>query len=73
MNGIQGLADAIKAAVQNRIDEEARAKRGLIQNGNFISGGKSYPFVQAVDCDVSNGSKVWAQLSRSGKAVIIGQ
>lgn len=73
MNGIQGLADAIKSAVQNRIDEESKAKRGTIQNGNFVSGDKSYPFIQAVDCNISNGSRVWAQLSRSGKAVIVGE
>lgn len=73
MNGIQGLADAIKSAVQNRIDEESKAKRGTIQNGNFVNGAKSYPFIQAVDCNISNGSRVWAQLSRSGKAVIVGE
>ena len=73
MNGIKGLADAIKTAVQNRVNEEAEAKRGTIKDGKFVSGSKSYPFVQAVDCDVSNGSKVWAQLSKSGTAVVIGE
>lgn len=73
MNGVKGLATAIKIAVQIRIDEEAKAKRGTIQNGNFINGSKSYPYIPAVDCNTNNGSKVWAQLSRNGTAVIVGE
>lgn len=69
---VQSLADAIKNAIQARITKEARAKRGVIQNGQFVSGADSYPFVSAVDVDTSNGKKVWAQLSQSGKAVIVG-
>lgn len=70
---VKDLANAIKSAVQRRVDEESKAIRGTIQNGQFVSGSKSYPFVQAVDCDVSEGSRVWAQLSKNGKAVIVGE
>lgn len=70
--GIQNLAKTIKQAVQEKISTESRAKRGVIQGGQFISGSKSYPYVSAVDVNTSNGSKVWAQLDKNGKAVIIG-
>ena len=73
MNGINGLREAVKTAVDNRISNESRALRGVIRNGKFLSGSKSFPFVQAVDCDTSNGSKVWAQLSKNGSAVIVGK
>ena len=69
---VKSLAAAVKAAVNKRIAEEARAMRGTIQNGRFISGSKSYPMVQAVDCDTGNGKRVWAQLSKSGNAVVVG-
>lgn len=70
--GVKSLAAAVGTAVRRRIEQEARAKRGVIQNGRFISGAKSYPMIQAVDVDTSNGKRVWAQLSKSGSAVIVG-
>ena len=70
--GVQNLKEAIKNAVQNRIDEESKAKRGVIRGGNFVSGSKAYPFTQAVDCDVGENSRVWAQISKNGTAVIVG-
>lgn len=70
--GVQSLAQKIKSAVDKRIDEEARALRGTIKDGRFHSGAKSYPYQQAVDCSVSRGSRVWAQRSPDGKAVIVG-
>lgn len=70
--GVRELAAAVKSAVRWRIDNEARAKRGVIQNGRFISGSKSYPMIQAVDVDTSNGKRVWAQLSKNGNAVVVG-
>ena len=70
--GVRELAMAIRVAVQQRIDEESRAKRGVIQGGRFISGSKSYPMLQAVDVDTSNGKRVWAQLSKNGSAVVVG-
>lgn len=69
---IQSLANSIKSAVDKRIEEEAQAKRGTIHNDRFISGSKSYPFTPAVECDTSEGARVWAQLSKDGKAVIVG-
>ena len=72
MKGISGLTSAIKSAVQKKVAEESRAKRGTIQNGQFVSGNKSYPVKQAVDVNASNGSKIWAQLDNNGNAVIVG-
>ncbi len=69
---VQNLADSIKSVVDKRIDEESRTRRGTIQGGRFISGGKSYPFAAAVDCNTGNGKRVWAQLSTNGKAVVVG-
>ncbi len=73
MKGVEGLAIAIKAAIDTRIEQESRAMRGVIQNGQFLTGAKSYPYTSAVDADTSEGKKVWAQLSQSGKAVVIGK
>ena len=72
MNGVKGLASAIREAVDKRVSEEARAKRGQIKNGMFQSGAKSYPFQQAVDCNTDEGEQVWAQLTPNGTAVIVG-
>lgn len=69
---VKELATAIKNSVDKRINEEARARRGTIKDGRFQSGSKSYPYKQAVDCNTSDGNKVWAQLTPSGKAVIVG-
>ena len=70
MDGIQGLVSAIRNAVDKRIKQEARALRGTIKNGMFQCGAKTFPFVQAVDCNTSG--KVWAQLSSNDTAVIVG-
>ena len=72
MKGIAGLANAIKAAVDKKVAEESRARHGTIQNGQFVSGSKSYPAIQAVDVDAGEGSRVWAQLDNNGNAVIVG-
>lgn len=70
---IQNMAEAIKNAVDNRINNEARAMHGTIHNGRFISGGKSYPFNPAVDCNTNEGNRVWAQHSKNGDVVIVGE
>ena len=72
MKGITGLTNTIKSIVQKRIDNESRAKRGTIQNGQFVSGSKSYPAIQAVDVSTGNGSKVWATFDSKGNAIIVG-
>lgn len=69
---VQRLATAIKSAVDTRINNEARAMRGTIKNGMFVCGAKSFPYRQAVDCSVFDGSRVWAQRSNNGKAIIVG-
>lgn len=69
---VQRLAQVIKSAVNNRIRREARALRGTITGGVFQSGSKSFPYRQAVDCNVKDGSRVWAQLTPNGNAVIVG-
>lgn len=69
---IQSLSTALKKAVDARIDKEARAMHGTIIDGRLQVGAKSYPFTTAVDVGTHNGRKVWAQLSKSGKAVVVG-
>ena len=70
--GIRDLAVSLKRAVDNRIDKEARAFRSTVSNNMIHSGSKAFPIVQAVDCKVSNGSKVWALPAKNGSAVIVG-
>jgi len=72
MNGVMGLAAAIRAGLQNGQSQESRAQRGRIQNGRVHIGERSYPFRVAVDCNTSDGSLVWVQISRGGTAVIVG-
>ena len=67
---VNQLASAVKNAVDKRIDEESRAKQGFIKGGRFQCGSKSYPFKQVVDCNLSG--KVWAQLDKQSRAVIVG-
>ena len=69
---VTSLTSAIKNAVDKRINNEARAKRGTIKGGMFQVGSKSYPFKQAVDCNTAEGNRVWAQLTPNGIAVIVG-
>lgn len=71
--GIQSLSATLKNAVDRRIEKEARALRGTISNGRLQVGAKSYPFTSAVDVGAHSGSKVWVQLSKTGKAVIVGE
>lgn len=64
------LATTLKNAVDEHINREARALRGIIKNGMFCCGARTYPFKQAVDCSLKG--KVWAQLDKNGRAIIIG-
>ena len=72
MNGVLGLAAAIRAGIKNSKVAESQAQRGRIQNGRIHIGERSYPFRAAVDCNTSDGSLVWVQISRGGTAVIVG-
>ena len=67
---ISELSASLKKAVDQRISQESQAKRGVIKNGRFQCGAKSFPFKQAVDCNLNR--KVWAQMTKSGVAVIVG-
>ena len=72
MNGVMGLAAAIRAGIKHAQMDEFKAQRGRIQNGRVHIGERSYPFRAAVDCNTSEGSLVWVQISRGGTAVIVG-
>ena len=72
MNGILGLAAAIRAGLRNGQSQESRAQRGIIRNGRVHIGERSYPFRAAVDCNTAEGRLVWVQISKGGTAVIVG-
>ena len=72
MHGIMGLAAAIRAGIKNSKVVESQAQRGIIRNGRIHIGERSYPFRVAVDCNTSDGSFVWVQISKGGTAVIVG-
>ena len=72
MHGVMGLAAAIRELRKKSGAEEQQAQRGIIQNGRVHIGERSYPFRAAVDCNTSDGSLVWVQISKSGTAVIVG-
>jgi len=72
MNGILGLAAAIRAGIKNSQVSESQAQRGRIQNGRVHIGERSYPFRVVVDCNTVDGSLVWVQISKGGTAVIVG-
>lgn len=67
---VQTLSSAIKNAVNQRLYNESRAKRGFIKDGVFLAGSNSFPFKLAVDCPLNK--RVWAQLDKHGNAIIIG-
>ena len=72
MNGVLGLVAAIRTGLRNAQIGESQAQRGRIQNGRVHIGERSYPFRAVVDCNTSDGSLVWVQISRGGTAVLVG-
>jgi len=64
---------AYDTQMQLKINEYAKAKRGLIREGRFWSGGKSYAYRTAVDVKLKEGKTYWAQISQTGVAVIVGE
>lgn len=73
MNGIDGLAESLKAGMkQARKKSEQKAQRGVIQGGRVHIGSHSYPMKAAVDVGTEDGSLVWVQIAKSGTAVIVG-
>lgn len=69
---IQTLASDLKKVMAERIEKEGRAMRGTIREGKLQVGNEQYDLFQAVECEVSEGSRVWAMRARNGKAVIVG-
>ena len=67
-----GLAAVIRAGIKNSQVAESQAQRGIIRNGRVHIGERSYPFRAAVDCNTSDGSLVWVQISKGCTAVIVG-
>ena len=72
MHGVMGLAQVLREGRKKSGGEEQRAQRGIIRNGRVHIGERSYPFRAAVDCNTSDGSLVWVQISKGGTAVIVG-
>ena len=73
MNGVQGLADALRKSVKDtREKQEGKAQRGVIQGGRVRIGSHSYPFKTVVDCSTEEGALVWVQISKGGTAIILG-
>ena len=70
-SGVFGLAQAIRECVNQRIEFEARAMKGVIQNGLFVSSNGSFVCQQAVEVNPHLSS--YAIRSKSGMAVIVGQ
>ena len=72
MNGVDGLANAIKERMKNRKAENVGAVQATIENGLARIGAKTYPLKSAVDVHTEDGSRVWVQLTKNGTAVVIG-
>ena len=73
MNGVQGLADALRKSLKDtRERQEGKAQRGVIQGGRVRIGAHSYPFKVVVDCSTEEGALVWVQISKGGTAIILG-
>lgn len=71
MRGRERLAQIIKDASDSMRSNQG-AVQGIIENNRVIVAGHSYPFVQAVDCPIADGSRVCVILSRERRAVIVG-
>ncbi len=71
MNGVDGLARVVRR-IANSHKGIGQAQRGIIQDDKVRVGNRSYPFTAAVECHTENGSAVWVQLTKAGRAVIVG-
>lgn len=71
MNGIEGLARVVgRAAKANK--GMGQAQRGIIRGDKVCIGNRAYPFTAAVECHTEPGSAVWVQMTKTGRAVIVG-
>ena len=71
MNGVDGLERAVRR-VANSHKGMGQAQRGIIQGDKVCIGNRAYPFTAAVECHTEPGSAVWVQLTKTGRAVIVG-
>ena len=73
MNGVHGLADALRKSLKDtREKQEGKAQRGVIQGSRVRIGSRSYSFKAVVDCSTEEGALVWVQISKGGTAIILG-
>ena len=73
MNGVHGLADALRKSLKDtREKQEGKAQRGVIQGSRVRIGSRSYSFKAVVDCSTEEGALVWVQISKGGMAIILG-
>ncbi len=71
MNGVEGLARVVgRAAKANK--SMGQAQRGIIRGDKVCIGNRAYPFTAAVECHTEQGSAVWVQMTKTGRAVIVG-
>ena len=70
MEGVAGLADVIRRAVQKK--NIPGAEKGVIRGNTVRIGSRAYPFSLAADVHTDEGDSVWVQRTESGRAVIVG-
>ena len=70
MNGVDGLADAVRRAMRKK--NIPGAERGIIEGNTVRIGNRAYPFSLAADVHTDEGQSVWVQRTESGRAVIVG-
>lgn len=69
--GVTRLAAVISSAERRR-ENAGKVMSGYISGEFFVSGKRSYPFTVACDCNTANGAYVFAQITESGEAVVVG-
>ncbi len=70
MNGVDGLAAAVRRAMQKK--NIPGAEKGVVEGKNVRIGNRAYPFSLAVDVQADEGNTVWVQRTEEGRVVIIG-
>ena len=70
MNGVDGLAAAVRQAMRKK--NIPGAEKGIVEGKNVRIGSRAYPFSLAVDVLADEGDAVWVQRTEDGRAVIVG-
>ncbi len=70
MSGVDGLASAVRRAMQKK--KIPGAEQGVVEGENVRIGNRTYPFHLAVDVRADEGSTVWVQRTKDGRVVIVG-